>query len=139
MCSKCHTTPAEAAGLSGTHDMTCAPVPELLESPPVASTKGPARPRVRFWRGGCPSMTPVPPTGSLTARSNDPFEKDAGLSDGDREQPTRLEAGMMKASPEVAAILRFTRRRDRRRARPAPRPDLPGLPPGGRGEVPPVR
>src|ERR1035438_2640881 len=38
-CEKCKTTPAEAAGLSGTHDMQAAPIPDLLESPPMASTK----------------------------------------------------------------------------------------------------
>ena len=46
-CEKCKTTPAEAAGLSGTHDMHAAPVPDLLESPPMASTKSSPDPRVR--------------------------------------------------------------------------------------------
>ena len=105
---KCKTTPAEAAGLSGTHDMMCAPVPELLESPPVASTKGSPTPQSASGAAEAPSMTPVPqhrePDGAIV----EPFEKDASLpADGQGETPTRLEAGMMKASPEVAAILRF--------------------------------
>ena len=108
ICSKCRTTPAEAAGLSGTHDMTCAPVPELLESPPMASTKGSPTPQSASGAAEAPSMTPVPqhrePDGAIV----EPFEKDAGLpATGQGETPTRLEAGMMKASPEVAAILRF--------------------------------
>ena len=108
VCSKCRTTPAEAAGLSGTHDMTCAPVPELLESPPMASTKGSPTPQSASGAAEAPSMTPVPqhrePDGAIV----EPFEKDAGLpATGQGETPTRLEAGMMKASPEVAAILRF--------------------------------
>ena len=78
-CSKCHTTPAEAAGLSGTHDMTCAPVPELLESPPMASTKGSPTPQSASGAAEAPSMTPVPqhrePDGAIV----EPFEKDAGL------------------------------------------------------------
>jgi hypothetical protein len=38
----------------------------------------------------------------------EPFEKDAKFpSDGQGETPTPLEAGMMKSSPEVAALLRF--------------------------------
>ena len=107
-CSKCHTTPAEAAGLSGTHDMTCAPVAELLESPPVASTKGSPTPQSASGATGAPAMSPVPqhrePDGAIV----EPFEKDAGLpATGQGETPTRLEAGMMKSSPEVAAILRF--------------------------------
>ena len=57
---KCHTTPAEAAGLSGTHDMTCAPVPELLESPPMASTKGSPTPQSASGAAEAPAMTPVP-------------------------------------------------------------------------------
>ena len=68
---KCKTTPAEAAGLAGTHDMQAAPVPELLESPPMASTK------------------------------------EAGTPASDHQEPTPLEQGMMKSSPEVAAMLRF--------------------------------
>jgi len=106
-CEKCHTTPAEAAGLSGTHDMQAAPVPELLESPPVASTKGSPTPASASG-ARAESMTPVPahrePDGAIV----EPFEKDAQLpATGQGETPTRLEAGMMKSSPEVAAILRF--------------------------------
>ena len=78
-CEKCKTTPAEAAGLSGTHDMQAAPIPDLLESPPMASTKG----------------------------SPEPAPDAAGAAQGQPETPARLEAGMMKSSPEVAAILRF--------------------------------
>ena len=104
---KCKTTPAEAAGLSGTHDMTCAPVPELLESPPMASTKGGPTPQSASGAGEAASMNPVPAHREPDGALNDPFEADAGISDGDAETPTRLEAGMMKSSPEVAAILRF--------------------------------
>ena len=43
------------------------------------------------------------PDGALA----DPFEADAGLSDGDAEKPTRLEAPMVKGQPEVSAMLRF--------------------------------
>ena len=105
-CAKCHTTPAEAAGLSGTHDMTCAPVPELLESPPMASTKGGPTPASASGARG-ESMSPVPAHREPDGALNDPMEADMGASDGDAETPTRLEAGMMKSSPEVAAILRF--------------------------------
>ena len=107
-CEKCHTTPAEAAGLTSTHDMACAPVPELLESPPVASMKSSPTPQSASGAAEAPAMTPVPqhrePDGAIV----EPFEKDAALpSEGQGETPTRLEAGMMKSSPEVAAILRF--------------------------------
>ena len=103
---KCKTTPAEAAGLSGTHDMTCAPVPDLLESPPMASTKAGTPASASGARGE--HMTPVPqhrePDGAIV----EPFEKDAGMpATGQGETPTALEAGMMKSSPEVAAMLRF--------------------------------
>ena len=108
VCSKCHTTPAEAAGLSGTHDMACAPVGELQETPPPMSAKASPVPQSASGAAEAPSMTPVPqhrePDGAIV----EPFEKDAGLpSTGQGEKPTRLEAGMMKSSPEVAAILRF--------------------------------
>ncbi len=95
-CSKCHTTPAEAAGLSGTHDMTCAPVPELLESPPVASTKAAPDPASASGAGEAAAMDPAP--------SGEAPESPAPAS---AKGDTALEAGMMKASPEVAAILRF--------------------------------
>jgi hypothetical protein len=107
-CEKCHTTPAEAAGLSGSHDMTAAPVPELLESPPVASTKASPTPQSASGAGEAPSMDPVPAHREPDGAIAEPFEKDANLpADGQGETPTRLEAGMMKSSPEVAAILRF--------------------------------
>jgi hypothetical protein len=80
-CEKCKTTPAEAAGLSGTHDMQAAPIPDLLESPPMASTKGSPAPQAA-------------PDAAVAAQ-------------GQPETPARPEAGMMKSSPEVAAILRF--------------------------------
>ena len=88
--------------------MTCAPVPELLESPPMASTKGSPTPQSASGAGEAPAMSPVPqhrePDGAIV----EPFEKDANLpAEGQGETPTRLEAGMMKSSPEVAAILRF--------------------------------
>jgi hypothetical protein len=107
-CSKCHTTPAEAAGLSGTHDMSAAPVGELQETPPPMSAKASPTPQSASGAAEAPSMTPVPqhrePDGAIV----EPFEKDAGLpAAGQGEKPTRLEVGMMKSSPEVAAILRF--------------------------------
>jgi hypothetical protein len=80
-CEKCKTTPAEAAGLSGTHDMQAAPIPDLLESPPMASTKA--------------SPDPQAAPNAVEA------------AQGQGETSARLEAGMMKSSPEVAAILRF--------------------------------
>ena len=55
-------------------------------------------------------MNPVPahrePDGAIV----EPIEQDAKLpATGQGETPTPLEAGMMKSSPEVAAILRFKR------------------------------
>jgi hypothetical protein len=100
VCEKCHTTPAEAAGLSGTHDMTCAPVPELLESPPMASTKSGPTPQAASGAAEAAPMDPAP-TGELLETPPPASAK------SDAETPTALEAGMMKASPEVAAILRF--------------------------------
>jgi len=90
---KCHTTPAEAAGLSGTHDMTCAPVPELLESPPVASMKSAPDPASASGALG-QSMDPAP-VPELQETPPPMSAKDAA------------ETAMMKTSPEVAAILRF--------------------------------
>ena len=52
-------------------------------------------------------MTPVPAHREPDGALNDPMEADMNASDGDHETPTRLEAGMMKSCPEVAAILRF--------------------------------
>ena len=105
---KCKTTPAEAAGLSGTHDMHPAPVPDLQESPPMASTKGSPTPAAASGNGETQAMKPVPahrePDGAIV----EPFEKDAQLpAAGQGEKPTPLESGMMKSSPEVAALLRF--------------------------------
>jgi hypothetical protein len=105
---KCKTTPAEAAGLSGTHDMHAAPVPDLQESPPMASTKGSPTPAAASGNGETQAMKPVPahrePDGAIV----EPFEKDAQLpAAGQGEKPTPLESGMMKSSPEVAALLRF--------------------------------
>ncbi len=98
VCSKCHTTPAEAAGLSGTHDMTCAPVPELLESPPVASTKSRPDPASASGAGEAAAMDPAP--------SGEAPESPAPAS-ASAKGGTALEAGLMRSSPEVAAILRF--------------------------------
>ena len=59
-CEKCKTTPAEAAGLSGSHDMHAAPVPELLESPPMASTKAAPTPQAASDADEAESMDPAP-------------------------------------------------------------------------------
>ena len=97
-CEKCKTTPAEAAGLSGTHDMHAAPVPELLESPPMASTKSGPTPQAASDADEAASMDPAP-SGELEETPAPVSAKgDAGLP---------ASAGMMKASPEVAAMLRF--------------------------------
>ena len=96
MCEKCKTTPAEAAGLSASHDMSCAPVPELMESDPVPSmtTKGGPDPQSASGADEAESMDPAP-TGELQETPLPASAKDAP------------DAGMMKTSPEVAAILRF--------------------------------
>ena len=86
--------------------MHAAPVPDLLETPPMASTKGAPTPASASAATG-ESMTPVPAHREPDGALNDPMEADMNASDGDHETPTRLEAGMMKSSPEVAAILRF--------------------------------
>jgi hypothetical protein len=105
---KCKTTPAEAAGLSGSHDMSCAPVPELMESDPVPSMAAKGGPTPASASGArAEHMNPVPAHREPDGALNDPMEADMNASDGDAEKPTRLEAGMMKSSPEVAAILRF--------------------------------
>ena len=91
-CEKCKTTPAQAAGLSGTHDMHAAPVPELLESPPMASTKSAPTPQAASDADEAASMDPAP-SGELD-------ETPPPVS-------AKGDAGMMKASPEVAAMLRF--------------------------------
>ena len=91
-CEKCKTTPAQAAGLSGSHDMHAAPVPEFLESPPMASTKSGPTPQAASDADEAASMDPAP-SGELE-------ETPAPVS-------AKGDAGMMKASPEVAAMLRF--------------------------------
>ncbi len=96
-CEKCKTTPAEAAGLSGTHDMNAAPVPELLETPPVASMKSGPTPQSASDADEAASMDPAP---SGEVEESMPPASAKG-------EPSALEAGMMKSSPEVAAILRF--------------------------------
>ena len=90
-CEKCKTTPAQAAGLSGTHDMHAAPVPELLESPPMASTKSASTPQAASDADEAASMDPAP-SGELEETPPPASAKGAG---------------MMQASPEVAAMLRF--------------------------------
>jgi len=116
VCSKCRTTPAQAAGLAGTHDMSCAPVGELMESDPVPSTVSKAGPTPASASGAVgESMTPVPAHREPDGAPMEAFEASAKMSDGDDEKPTRTEAGMKTAapdlspSPEVAAILRFQR------------------------------
>lgn len=104
---KCHTTPAEAAGVSGSHPMQAAPVPELQETPPVAAMKAGPTPASAGHVSDAAPMTPVAAHREPDGALNDPMEADAGLSDGDSEKPTRLEAPMMKGQPEVSAMLRF--------------------------------
>ena len=86
-CEKCKTTPAEAAGLSGTHDMHAAPVPDLLESPPMASTKSGPTPQSASDADEAADMDPAPSP--------------------ELQDTPKPASAMMKASPEVAAILRF--------------------------------
>ena len=112
VCSKCRTTPAQAAGLSGTHDMACAPVPEMTETPPPMSVKGGPTPASASAATG-ESMTPVPAHREPDGALNDPFEADAGMSDGDAEAPTRLEATMKGASPGGRGAAAVPGRRDR--------------------------
>ena len=92
--------------------MTCAPVPELMESDGPASTKG-ATPASASG-AVAESMNPGPAHREPDGAPVEAFEKDAKLSDGDNEKPTGLEAaaGMKFAAdlapdPEVAALLRF--------------------------------
>jgi hypothetical protein len=101
---KCHTSPAEAAGVTAS-PMDPAPAGELMESTLPAALKG--SPTPASGTDG-ESMTPVPqhrePDGAIV----EPFEHDAKLpSTGQGEKPTRLEAPMMSASKEVSALLRF--------------------------------
>ena len=111
-CAKCHTTPAQAAGVAGSHDMAPAPVGELMESSGPASTKG-ATPASASGATG-ESMNPVPAHREPDGAPMEAFEKDAGMSDGDDEKPTKLEAatGMkfaadLASDPELAALMRF--------------------------------
>ena len=96
-CEKCKTTPAQAAGLTSTHDMSPAPVPDLLESPPMASTKAAPTPQAASSADEAESMDPAP-SGELNETPPPTSAK---------AETSALEAGMMKMSPEVAAILRF--------------------------------
>ena len=102
VCSKCHTTPAQAAGVAGTHDMTCAPVPELMESDGPASTKG-ATPASASGAVG-ESMKPVPAHREPDGAAAESFEADAGMSDGDGDKSATPD---LAPDPEVAALLRF--------------------------------
>jgi len=117
VCSKCHTTPAQAAGVTAS-PMSPAPVGELMESDPVPSTVSKAGPTPASASGAVgESMTPVPAHREPDGAPMEAFEASAKMSDGDGEKPTRTEAatGMKTAapdlspSPEVAAILRFQR------------------------------
>jgi hypothetical protein len=102
VCSKCHTTPAQAAGVAGTHDMTCAPVPELMESDGPASTKG-ATPASASGAVG-ESMKPVPAHREPDGAEAESFEADAGMADGDSGKSAVPD---LAPDPEVAALLRF--------------------------------
>ena len=113
-CSKCHTPPSVAAGVNAA-PMNPAPVGELMESDGPVSTKGvtPASASGAVAE----SMNPVPRHREPDGAPMEALEADAGMSDGDDEKPTRLEAatGMKAATasndlapdPEVAALLRF--------------------------------
>lgn len=111
-CSKCHTTPAAAAGVT-TAPMQAAPVKELQTSDGPACTKsGPTPASASGAVAG--HMTPVPRHREPDGAPMEAMERTAKLSDGDDEKPTRLEAatGMKYAAdlapdPEVAALLRF--------------------------------
>ena len=105
VCSKCHTTPAQAAGVTAS-PMDPAPVGDLQQSNPPASVKG-ATPQSASGAKDAAAMSPVPAHREPDGAEVEAFEADAGLSDGDSEAPTRLEAPTLKASPEVLALLRF--------------------------------
>lgn len=102
---KCHTPPSVAAGVNSA-PMDPAPVKELLESDGPDCTKGGPDPASASGAEGV-HMDAVPAHREPDGAPMEAFEKDAKLTDGDAEGPTRLEAGMMKASPEVAAVMRF--------------------------------
>ena len=113
-CSKCHTPPSVAAGVTAA-PMNPAPVGELMESDGPVSTKG-ATPASASG-AVAEHMAPVPRHREPDGAPMEALEADAGMSDGDDEKPTRLEAatGMKAATttadlapdPEVAALLRF--------------------------------
>jgi len=106
VCSKCHTTPAQAAGVTAS-PMDPAPVGELMESTAPMSAKG-ATPQSASGASDAPAMRPVPAHREPDGGEIEAFERDAGMSDGDAEGATRLEAPTVKhASPEVLALLRF--------------------------------
>ena len=134
-CSKCHTTPAQAAGVAGTHDMTCAPVPELMESDGPASTKG-ATPASASGAVG-ESMTPFPAHREPDGAPMEAFEADARHVRRRQHEGRRPPGpGPGPGSGRAAAVQGD---RHRRGPRPPPRPDLPRVPPGAGREVPPVR
>ncbi len=103
MCEKCHTTPAQAAGV--VQDMSPAPVGELLETPAKDHMKG-ATPQSASGASDAPAMQPVPAHREPDGAAAEAFEKDAKMTDGDEEKMARME-DLMKASPETSALLRF--------------------------------
>ncbi len=106
VCSKCHTTPAQAAGVTASL-MDPAPVGELMESTAPRPAMG-ATPQPAAGASDAPAMQPVPRHREPDGGEVEAFERDSGMSDGDSEGPTRLEAPTLKnASPEVLAMLRF--------------------------------
>jgi hypothetical protein len=106
---KCHTDPAQAAGVSAS-PMQPAPVGELVETPAPDACK--ADPTPASAAGAVAEhMDPAPRHREPDGAPMEAFEKDAKLSDGDNEAPARLEAAtgmkMLAADPEVAVLLRF--------------------------------
>ena len=98
-CSKCHTPPSVAAGVTAA-PMDPAPVGELMESDGPVSTKG-ATPASASG-AVAESMTPVPAHREPDGEPAEAFERDAGMSDGDKAAVPDL-----APDPEVAALLRF--------------------------------
>jgi hypothetical protein len=101
VCSKCHTTPAAAAGVTASA-MNPAPVGDLMETPGPASVKG-ATPASASGAVG-ESMKPVPAHREPDGAPAEAFEADAGMSDGDSEKTATPD---LAPDPEVAALLRF--------------------------------
>jgi hypothetical protein len=101
VCSKCHTTPAEAAGVTASA-MNPAPVGDLMETPGPASVKG-ATPASASGAVG-EHMKPVPAHREPDGAAAEAFEADAGMSDGDSEKAAVPD---LAPDPEVAALLRF--------------------------------